>query len=90
MSISDSINLIINGDINLLANELVYIDAPKTDDTNCPITLNSRLNKNVCDLPSSIVFREKQTAKSKKVYDQVNFLLAKSGLNIDQIIQKNK
>lgn len=90
LTLGGSINLVINGEVNLLANGPVHIDAPKTDELNHLITLNSRLNKNICDLPSSIAFREKQAARSKKIYDQVNLLLAESGSSIDQIIQKTE
>ena len=90
LTLRGSINLIINGEVNLLANGPVHIDAPKTDDINHHITLNSRLNKNIWNLPSSIAFREKQARRSKKVYDQVNHLLADTGLDIDQIIQKTR
>jgi|AntAceMinimDraft_18_1070375.scaffolds.fasta_scaffold145704_2 hypothetical protein len=87
LNLKGSMNLIINGAVNLLGNGPINIDAPKTDDTNYPITLNSRCNEGICNLPSSISFRKKAELKAKKAYKQVNYLLLQDGIDVEKVVK---
>lgn len=88
LNLKGSINLIVDGDVNLLGNGPINIDAPKTDETNHVISLNSRFNTNIKHLPSSITFRKKAEEKSREALEEVHKMIQDDGVDVPLLIKK--